>query len=96
MAYALGSALADLAAAPLADETGPERQACAVGQGGGYLGGGVEAAGEERRLAVGTGTIVAAQQPAGASQRIRSAISPATGSKRRNLSAATRSRATSS
>lgn len=50
----------------------------------------------ERRGAVGTGTIMPLSVVPGASQWIRSAIRSATGSKRRNLSAATRSRATPS
>lgn len=50
----------------------------------------------ERNGAVGTGTIVPLSRVAGASQWMRSAISSATGSRRRNLRAATKSRATPS
>jgi hypothetical protein len=50
----------------------------------------------ERMGAVGTGTIVPLSSVAGASHWMRSAISSATGSRRRNLRAATSSRATSS
>lgn len=50
----------------------------------------------ERRGAVGTGTIVPLSTAPGANQWMRSAISSATGSRRRNLSAATSSLATPS
>ena len=50
----------------------------------------------ERSGAVGTGTIVPLSRSAGASHWMRSAISSATGSRRRNFSAVTRSRATPS
>lgn len=50
----------------------------------------------ERRGAVGTGTMLPLSTVAGASHWMRSATSSATGSRRRNLRAATRSRATPS